>query len=295
MQLVPWSYTSKYGFTLRGQHSPPSGKAVLHFIHGNGFCGLTYLPMLEQLSEHYDLFISDAQGHGDSDHGDNFVGWNACAQLAVAAWQAHQSIFGTVAVYGIGHSFGGVITSLMHAEQPTLFSGMILLDPVLFPPSMLLLARTLEGIRLFKKNPLAKAALRRKAYWSAKTEAYQYLQQRSLFKSWHPDALNAYVEFALRQQTDGVHLKCQPQREADIFSSYPTGLWPALRNTSTSVKIYYGEQTFPFVIKAVTKWQQLNPRVQSQQVAGGHCFMQEYPTTSAQQVLASLRDFATLK
>lgn len=295
MQLLPWAYTSRYGVTVRGLHSVPSGKPVLHFLHGNGFCGLTYQPMLQLLSADYDLFLSDTQGHGDSDYGTEFLGWNKAAEIAAQAWQAHQPLFGKVATYGLGHSFGGVLTSLIHAEQPHLFAGVVLLDPVLFPPSMLLLARTLEGVRLFKKNPLAKAALKRRQHWPDRASALSYFASRSLFKSWHPDALSAYVNHALADQNNGVSLKCSPQREADVFSSYPKGLWPALRNAKAPIKVFYGEQTFPFVIRAVTKWQQLNTAVQCSQVPGSHCFMQEQPAQSALWVKAALQDFAALK
>ena len=47
---------------------------MLHFLHGNGLSSLTYAPMLRHLSEHFDLFLSDVQGHGDSDHGSRFRG-----------------------------------------------------------------------------------------------------------------------------------------------------------------------------------------------------------------------------
>ena len=36
MQLLPWSHDTSAGFTLRGWHTPPSGKPLLHFLHGNG-------------------------------------------------------------------------------------------------------------------------------------------------------------------------------------------------------------------------------------------------------------------
>ncbi|NVJ12128.1 alpha/beta hydrolase, partial [Myxococcus sp. AM001] len=42
MQLLPWSHDCSAGFTLRGWHTPPSGKPVLHFLHGNGYCRRVY-------------------------------------------------------------------------------------------------------------------------------------------------------------------------------------------------------------------------------------------------------------
>ena len=55
MHLLPWSHPTSAGFTLSGWHTPPSGKPLLHFLHGNGFCGRTYEPMLAGLAEHFDL------------------------------------------------------------------------------------------------------------------------------------------------------------------------------------------------------------------------------------------------
>ena len=80
--LKPWEYKVSGGFHLRGWHSEPSSRPVIHFIHGNGFCGLTYEAVLEPLHEHFDLFISDAQGHGNSDAGGPYVGWNKAARYA---------------------------------------------------------------------------------------------------------------------------------------------------------------------------------------------------------------------
>ena len=88
MLLQPWSHSCSAGFTLRGWHTPPSGKPLLHFLHGNGFCGRTYEPLLRLLAADFDLWLCDVQGHGDSDHGGRFHGWNRSAELAVEAFAA---------------------------------------------------------------------------------------------------------------------------------------------------------------------------------------------------------------
>ena len=62
-----WEKQSAAGHRVSGYHSEPSGRPVIHFIHGNGYNGLVYWPLLRRLHEHYDLFISDIQGHGESD------------------------------------------------------------------------------------------------------------------------------------------------------------------------------------------------------------------------------------
>ncbi len=57
MHLLPWSHSCSAGFTLRGWHTPPSGKPLLHFLHGNGYCGRVYEPLLALLAEDFDLWL----------------------------------------------------------------------------------------------------------------------------------------------------------------------------------------------------------------------------------------------
>lgn len=285
MQLIPWSFPCPPGFTLRGHMSPPSGKPLLHMLHGNGFSSLMYQPLLSILSEHFDLFLSDAQGHGDSDHGGLFVGWNQSAELALAALQAHLPLFGDVKVYALGHSFGGVLTAMINSGANSPFCQVILLDPVLFTPWMLRTMQGLDLLGLYRLNPMAKKALKRRQHWPDSNHAAKYLQQRALFASWHPDALSAYIRHSMRQEQDGLRLKCRPEREAEIFASYPKRLWQALRQPCSDTLVLYGDQSYPFVAKAVTRWQRLNQAVQIRQVKGDHCFMQQYPSQTAALIL----------
>ena len=290
MQLLPWSYSTPLGFTLRGYRTLVTGKPLLHILHGNGFCSRMYQPMLLLLSEHFDLFLSDAQGHGDSDHGGNFVGWNKSAELAAQAFAAHKADYAEVPVYGVGHSFGGVLTALIHTEQSSPFDAVVLLDPVLFTPAMLTAISTLSKVKLYHKNPMAKAALRRRQHWPDRQTAVDYLTNRGMFKNWHQDALAAYIDHALKPTEHGLSLKCLPQREADIFSSYPNQLWQKLAQPCKPVHVIYGDKSYDFVAKAVAKWQKRNDAVTSEKVAGGHCFMQEQPEMAAERLIVAINN-----
>jgi pimeloyl-ACP methyl ester carboxylesterase len=294
LQLIPWSFHTELGFTLRGLRSEATGKPVMHMLHGNGFCSRMYQPMLQRLAAHYDVFLSDAQGHGDSDHGGAFVGWNRSAQLAKAAWLAHKNVYGDVPVFGIGHSFGGVLTALIHTSAPSPFAAAVLLDPVLFTPTMLTLMRSLNGVRLYHKNPLAKAALRRRQHWPDRDSALAYLHNRGMFANWHPDALAAYIDHALKPSEQGLSLKCLPQREADIFASYPHNLWRQLAQPCPPITVIYADKSYDFIARAVTKWQSRNAAVNSEIFAGGHCFMQEQPDQAAECVIHALSNLKSM-
>ncbi len=289
MNLQPWSHATSAQLTLRGWYSEPSGKPILHFLHGNGFCGRVYTPLLERLSADYDLWLCDIQGHGNSDAGSKFLGWNRNGELALEAFQAQRGIFGNAPVYATAHSLGGVITSLIMAQQPQLFRAAVLLDPVIYTPGLQIMMKSAERLGL-TINKIAKKTRTRRAHWPDRDAAYAALTGRGTFKGWTPDSLAAFVDYALRPaEQGGVQLKCAPELEATIFSSAPNGLWSALGKVQTPLLFMYGEESFPFVPKSAALWAQRNGHVQTEQVAGGHCFMQQYPEASAQRVHEFLR------
>lgn len=288
MELIPWSHDCAEHFTLRGWRSPSSGKPLLHFIHGTGFCCLAYQPLLERLAEHFDLWLSDVQGHGDSDHGGAFVGWNRSAALAVEAFQAGRGEYGQVPCFAMGHSFGGVLTGLMLAQEPNLFQRAVLLDPVVFSRSMLGVMSVATLLGMHRRHGLARKAATRRSHWPDRAAAHAALHGRGIFKGWHDEALQAYVDHAIGDCGEGVVLKCRPAREVDVFSSFPRGLWAALAQVQTPARVLHGVTTYPFVPVSLARWARLNPRVELSTVPGGHCFMQEDPQACAHEVQAYL-------
>jgi len=284
MVLLPWSHDCSAGFTLRGWHSPPSGKPLLHFLHGNGYCGRVYTPVLQLLAEDFDLWLCDVQGHGDSDHGGRFHGWNRSAELALEAFAAGNASFGEVPRFALGHSFGGVLTSLMLAQQPQQFRRAVLLDPVLFSPAMIGVMALSDVVGLSRRNTLASKALKRRSNWPDRAAAHAALHGRGMFRGWTEEAFAAYIQHALKDSDKGVELKCRPSREADIFSSFPKRLWPSLAKVSTPTQVLYGQRSYPFVAKSVARWCAGNAHVSAHVLPGGHCFMQEQPAETAARV-----------
>ncbi|TVP53223.1 MAG: alpha/beta hydrolase [Halomonadaceae bacterium] len=290
MALESWNYTTSAGHRVSGWMSAPSGKPVLHFIHGNGYCGLVYQPLLSLLSVHYDLFISDIQGHGDSEQGDGFVGWNATAELCREVWLHFRPRWGSeVKVIGCGHSFGGIMTALMLHRQPDLFDRGLLLDPVLFSPNMLRLMWLGTLARVWHRNGMASRTRRKRRQWADKESARAAFYERGMFKGWDSRALQAYVDHALREEEGGIlGLKCPPDLEAQIFSTFPRRLWRSIKALTTPIHVIYGESSYDFVRASVPRWAALNPVVTAERLPGGHCFMQQDPDRAAQVILTRL-------
>ncbi|WP_150299272.1 alpha/beta fold hydrolase [Pseudomonas profundi] len=288
MTLLPWAHQTSAGFTLRGWHTAPSDKPLLQFLHGNGFCGRTYEPFLEHLSAHFDLWLCDLQGQGDSDHGGAFLGWNRNAELALEAFNAGKGQFGEVPLYASGHSFGGVLTSLMLARHPGLFEKAVLLDPVLFPQAQLLM-RTALGLIGQRGNALSKKTRTRRDHWPDRETAYKALHNRGMFRGWEESAFAAHIEHGLQQAENGsVTLKCQPSREAEVFESWPSRLWSGLRKIQTPTLLMHGDVTYPFVKQSAQRLARTSPCVTERELPGGHCFMLEDSRRAAGEVVRFL-------
>jgi pimeloyl-ACP methyl ester carboxylesterase len=288
--LKPWEYEVKKGFTLRGYYSTPTGKPVIHFVHGNGFCGLTYEHLLSYLQNDFDLFISDAQGHGESDAGDEFKGWNASAKLASNVWCHFSDKWKTVPKFALGHSFGAVLSTLMMAKDTSLFDGGILMDPVYAPPKLASSMSLLGRVGLMRYMPLPRQARIRTRSWPSFQAAWDYLHQRGTFKGWQDQCLKSYIEHALSTDKNGtLSLKCPPEIEAGIFASYPHKLWQAISSIQQPMLMMYGAKTYPFVLDSLPKIHQANPYYDFLEMPGGHCFMQEGPKKTAEEIKLKIR------
>lgn len=285
MNLERWQWQVLPDLCLRGWRSPPSGKPLLHFIHGNGYCGLVYSPLLRLLGVDFDLFISDVQGHGDSDKGGRFHGWNRTAALCEQAFRQHlpdyQTAQGLPSVFAVGHSFGGVMSMLISAKQPALFDRLALLDPVVFSPMMIGVMAMSDLLGLWQRNTLASRTRKRRTHWPDAQAAYQYCHGRGMFKGWTEEALWAYVEQALKPDPAGLTLKCRPGFEAAVFGSYPKRLWSSVAALKKPTLMLCGSDSYPFVAESARKAAAMNPVIKQRMLPGGHCFMQQFPAETA--------------
>jgi len=218
--VVPWEWRGPGGLVLRGGRTPATGKPLMLFLHGNGFCGAMYWPLLRRCLRQVDWAWLDMPGHGDSDAGGRFLGWNENAELA---WQGLQSVrqqYRDQPVFLCGHSFGGVLSVLLLARHPDAAEAALVLDPVLFSPAMLGMMMTLAPLGLLRRSAMSSRARRRRAHWPDRRAAWSYLHGRGMFGSWSDEALGAYIDAGLKpDERGGLALKCSPQREAEIFAS----------------------------------------------------------------------------
>ncbi len=282
---------------IRGWRSPVRGRPLIHFLHGNGFCASVYWQMLAPLvcdsdgqQAPFDCILTDLQGHGESEAGSHFLGWNGNASLATAVIESVAAEFGEVTRYAIGHSFGGVLTAMLCSRNPKLFSRAVLLDPVLFTPVMINLLRVQKFFLPRYRTPFSQKALKRRDHWDSFQQAADSLRGRGIYKGWCEASLQDFILGALeaRDERGTVALRCPTWLESDIFNSVPFGLWKDIKRSETPTRILYGERSYPFVAKAARLAAKQNSHFSYRELPGGHCFMQEDPELARNQLLQAL-------
>ncbi len=274
---------------IRGWASEQRGRPLLVFLHGNGFASGIYLPMLRRLFEQFDLLMLDIPGHGRSDNISPFVGWNGAAELVHSAARASGLLEGR-AVYGVGHSLGGALTILSAYKHQADYQGLVLLDPIIFPPHMMLLMRAVRVLGLTRQfHPHIKATLRRRRDWDSRAQLLDYLKSKAVFKAWTAEALESFARYATRDKDDGITLACKPETEAAFFATLPRGLWKSIEGLSCPVTLLMGQTSYPFAKRAAVIAENRNSNITQRVVKGSHCFMQEEPAQAAQQIIDTIR------
>ena len=280
-----WTSAAGIGPRLNGRRSDDATNPTLHFLHGNGFCGGVYWPFLRALSPGYGLFCHDFEGHGASQAPSHFSGPRALIER-IPEVMSEQGLRGDRPLIGVGHSYGAALTLRVAAARPELFRALVLLDPITIPTLGWLGVKAAAALG---RNPIAQGARRRRDRWASRDEARQRLHNRGIYAGWTDEALDCFLDHATRDDTDGSRVLCCPKSlEAEIFDQ-PIYAWRAYPAVQVPILLLHGRDSYSFIAGAVRRAQRLNPRIEAQAVPGGHCFMQQTPTQTADLVRAFLR------
>jgi len=242
---------------------------VVHFAHSNGFPALTYRYFLEQLRP---LEVQYLPKFGHDPRFNPRFHWGPLAdQLIHSIEQQKQP------VVGLGHSLGAVVSLYAYYKRPDLFSGLIMMDPPFFAFSTRL---ALLGARFLGVSghlvPPAKKAKKRNTRWRSREEASHALRNKALFKNFHPEAFDDYIQHGIVATGRGDYtLDFSATEEYRIFKHTPF----ALGSGQIDVPSFYLYSN-RFEIgspQSITSLQQKFGKTEFIPIDAGHMFPMEKP------------------
>jgi len=184
--------------------------AVL-FAHATGFHGRCWQPVADAVAG--PSVALDFRGFGDSTPpADWAVDWRGYGVDALVAARERVAASGAPLV-GVGHSMGGAALLMAAIDEPALFAGLVLFEPIVMPPAG-------PDAPAVPSNVLADGARRRRSTFASFDAAIANFGSKPPMNAFTPASLEAYVRFGLAAGEDGhVHLKCTPEHEARTYET----------------------------------------------------------------------------
>ncbi|MCP3098517.1 alpha/beta hydrolase [Myxococcus sp. K15C18031901] len=258
---------------------------VLHLAHANGFPPGTYRKLIESLKSRYRVVTVRTRCMVPGTVPTDMETWDDMAEDLIGALRAAR----LEGVIGVGHSMGGVATLLASVKAPTLFRGIVALDPVLITGRRAVLLRLLSWVGQRHRVPPASLARRRRERWTSREEAAASYRKKPLFRAFDADCFQDYVAHGLTETPDGgLRLTIPRDWEARVFETSPKDVWRALRSVSVPTLVVRGQESVTLTSAALARVRRALPGVQVDELPGGHLFPLEHPDATVRRVLAFL-------
>ena len=241
-------------FDLGGTGQP------LHFLHANGYPPECYNSFLELLKTQYHVFGMLLRPLWTDSHPGDIEDWIPLSDDLLQFLAAKPS-----PVIGLGHSIEAIVTLRAALRDPEKFRTLILLDPVLFVPSRLLLWNIVRAIGLGNKvHPKIPGALKRRRTFDDLDTVFRGYRTRNVFRYMSDKDLRNYIAGITRKTDNGYELVYSPEWESRI---YFTGLrdfdiWRDLPKLQVPTLFLRAAETDTFLENAAKLVKRKQPRVQ---------------------------------
>ena len=103
------------------------------------------------------------------------------------AYQRYREQEPQASIVGVGHSMGAAAVALAQLSVPGMFRSMVLFEPIIQPLPFKV------PMSLLQKSALHTQTKRRRPFYPSIEDARSSLEGKPLFRSWHPEAFNAYI------------------------------------------------------------------------------------------------------
>jgi len=250
----------------------------LHFLHANGYPPACYKPLFELLKTQFHVFGMLLRPLWEGSKPEELDDWNPLSEDLLQFLESTPLPAGEP-VIGVGHSVGGIVTLRAALRDPDKFRALVLLDPVLFVPSVLVAWNLARALGLGNKfHPKIAGALKRRRTFENLDVAFDGYRSREVFKYISDEDLRAYIAGVLKPKTDlralvtgntkprkdvSFELAYSPEWEARIYltAMRDFDIWRELPKLKVPTLILRGAETDTFLKNAEDLVKKKNPGI----------------------------------
>jgi pimeloyl-ACP methyl ester carboxylesterase len=239
-----------------GGKGPP-----LHFLHANGYPPECYKPLLELLKTEYHIFGMLLRPLWGDAKPEDIQDWHPLSDDLLRFISDRERN----PVIGVGHSIGAVVTLRAALREPNQFRALVLIDPVLFVPSIMALWSITSAIGLGDRtHPLIAGALKRRRHFDDLETVFQGYRTRKIFRYTSDENLRAYIEgITIPAKSGGYDLAYSPEWEAQIYRTgmHDLDIWRGLSKLEVPTLCIRGAETDTFREEAARLVKKKQPKV----------------------------------
>ncbi|QLC72252.1 alpha/beta hydrolase [Pseudomonas sp. LPB0260] len=243
------------------------------FAHANGFPSATYGKLFAALAPDYEVRHLEQHGHDPRfPVNDN---WSNLVDELIHHLEASGS-----PAWGVGHSLGGVLHYHAALQRPDLYRGVVMLDSPLLTRADQVVIRAAKRFGFIDRITPAGRTLGRREEFADLDEARGYFAGKSLFRSFDPECLDAYVRHGLHGNGDKLRLRFDPATEISIYRSVPhtsPGRAQQMQVPLAMVRGRHSRVVLPHHARLVRRM----PKGEQLTLPGGHMFPLERPQETA--------------
>jgi len=189
----------------------------------------------------------------------------------------------------VGHSMGAVMTVLAAVKRPSLFTHLILIEPVFLPPNIVELSRTYP--ETLEQVPIVKNARKRRYQWPNRQAAFDHFRGKKAFRYWPDQSIWDYVNQGMHESDDQgddspVTLIYTREWEAYCYTLATHRGWDVFPQVQQPMLVIRGAESDALWPESWELLQQLQPQAQFRQFEEtGHMIVMERPSLMADLIL----------
>jgi pimeloyl-ACP methyl ester carboxylesterase len=257
-----------------------SNGRLLHFAHPNAYTPACFQQLINPLLPYYHVRSVIHRPLWPGAKLADVSSWEMMADDMIQFFDEQ----GMANMIGVGHSMGAVMTMLAAVKRPSLFSHLILIEPVFLPPQVVELSRSHP--ETFEQIPIIKNARKRRYQWPNRQAAFDHFRGKKAFCYWPDQSLWDYVNYGMREDGDEVTLTYTREWEAHCYTLAAHSGWEVFPQVQQPLLVIRGAESDALWPESWALLQQLQPQAQFKQFEdAGHMIVMERPSLMADLIL----------